>query len=75
MLKFTFTILWYCFIRRIYYYLYCLQSDFYIFTCSIFFAICKVILFHILIVQLLLLCTVKPVNIGHGEDQISPDTS
>ena len=31
-------------------------------------AICKANLFHILILQLLLLCTVKPVNIGHAED-------
>ena len=32
-------------------------------------AICKASLFHILILQLLFLCTVKHVNIGHAEDR------
>ena len=32
-------------------------------------AICKASLFHILILLLLLLCTVKPVNIGHVENR------
>ena len=36
-------------------------------------AICKASLFHILILQLLLLCTVKPVHIGHAEDRTPPN--
>ena len=35
-----------------------------IFLHGVFYAICKVSLFHILILQLLLLCTVKLANIG-----------
>ena len=37
-------------------------------------AIYKASLFHILILQLLLLCTVKPVNIGHAEDWTPPNS-
>ena len=38
-----------------------------IFLHAVFYAICKVSLFHILILQLLLLCPVKPANITHFE--------
>ena len=37
-------------------------------------AICKASLFHILILQLLLSCTIKPVNIGHAEDRTPPNS-
>ena len=37
-------------------------------------AICKARLFHIPILQLLLLCTVKPVIIGHAEDRTPPNS-
>ena len=37
-------------------------------------AICKASLFHVLILQLLLLCTVKPVNIGHAENRTPPNS-
>ena len=34
---------------------------------AVFYAIFKVSLFHIIILQLFLLCTVKPTNIRHAE--------
>ena len=37
-------------------------------------AICKARLFHIPTLQLLLLCTVKPVIIGHAEDRTPPNS-
>ena len=37
-------------------------------------AICKASLFHVLILQLLLLCTVKPVNMEHAENRTPPNS-
>ena len=37
-------------------------------------AVCKASLFHILILQLLLLCAVKPVNTGHAENRTHPNS-
>ena len=37
-------------------------------------AICKASLFHILTLQLLLLCTIKPANIGHAEERTPPNS-
>ena len=48
---------------------YFVRSLFFISLHAVVCAICKTSLFHILILQLLLLCTVKPVNIGHAEDR------
>ena len=47
--------------------IYFVHSLFSIFSHAVFYAICKVSLFHILILQLLLLRTVKPANVGHAE--------
>ena len=37
-------------------------------------AICKASLFHVLILHLLLLSTVKPVNIEHAENRTPPNS-
>ena len=42
--------------------------------CGVVCAICKTSLFHIPILQLLLLCTVKPVINGHAEDRTPPNS-
>ena len=37
-------------------------------------AICKASLFHLLILKLLLLCTVKPAKLGHAEERTPPNS-
>ena len=43
--------------------IYFVRSQTSIFLHAIFYALCKISLFHIIILQLLLLCTVKPANV------------
>ena len=53
---------------------YFVRSLFFISLHAVVCAIYKASLFHILILQLLLLCTVKPVNIGHAENRTPPNS-
>ena len=53
---------------------YFLRSLFSISLHAIVCAISKASLFHILILQLLLLCTTKPANIGHAEERTPPNS-
>ena len=66
MLQWSFTIL-YIILYVVFNIIYFVRSQSAIFLHAVFYAIFKVSLFHILILQLRLLCMVKPANITQAE--------